>query len=111
MNRKTFYLATWLALTAAGVKAQVKYAYDRSGNVVGRSGGALTAPQIVGGPSSLIVGPQDLASFSVLLADSSGCTYQWRFNGTNLASQTSDSLVLANVSSNSEGPYSVVVSN
>jgi hypothetical protein len=38
-------------------------------------------------------------------------TYQWRFNGTNLAGATSTSLALTNVQFTSAGPYTIVASN
>jgi hypothetical protein len=41
----------------------------------------------------------------------SGLTYQWRFNGTNLAGATQTSLVLTNLQLSDSGLYSVEVSN
>jgi len=41
----------------------------------------------------------------------SGATYQWRFNGVDLASETARILVLTNIVADQEGRYSVVVSN
>jgi len=41
----------------------------------------------------------------------SGATYQWRFDGVDLAGQTSRSLNLTNIVARQEGRYSVVVSN
>jgi len=38
-------------------------------------------------------------------------TYQWKFNGTNLASAVGSALTLSNVTSNQSGVYSVTVSN
>ncbi len=71
----------------------------------------LAAPQILAQPQLQVVQPGELASFSVLVADTSGLTYQWLFNGANISAATSDTLLLSNVSTNNQGQYSVVLSN
>ena len=38
-------------------------------------------------------------------------SYQWQFNGTNLAGAESDTLTLTNVQSSQSGNYSVILSN
>jgi hypothetical protein len=43
--------------------------------------------------------------------DASGVTFQWKFNGIDIAGATGDSLILTNVSVAQEGLYSVVVTN
>jgi hypothetical protein len=55
--------------------------------------------------------PGASASFSVVLADTGGVSYQWYFVGTAIPGATSDALLLANVSSSNEGVYWVAVSN
>ena len=50
-------------------------------------------------------------SFSVAAAGTAPLTYQWKFNGANLASATNAALTLSNVTTNQAGTYSVVVSN
>jgi hypothetical protein len=107
-----------VALMLAGLLAAsplwgqaLQYTYDNSGNVTVRTAETAAAPQILAQPQNQVVRPGGLASFSVLLADPRGCAYQWQFNGTNLPRNTSDALLLANVSTNNQGPYAVVVAN
>src|SRR5207237_7040633 len=68
-------------------------------------------PQILGQPRDQIVIPGDLASFSVVVADTSGVSYQWFFNGNQINGATGDTLLLTQVDNSNEGPYWVVVSN
>ncbi len=88
-----------------------RFTSDLSGNLLSKASGGLLAPQIQTQPQSQIVEPGRLASFSVVVVDSQGVTYQWRFNGNPISGATSDSLVLTNVSAGNEGQYSVVVTN
>src|SRR4029077_11612599 len=53
----------------------------------------------------------ELASFFVVLADTRGVTYQWRFNGTNIPGATGEALLLQNVGAPNEGQYDVVLTN
>jgi hypothetical protein len=87
------------------------FSYDPSGSLIVRAPETLSPPQILGQPQNQIVQPSELASFSILLADATGCAYQWQFNGANLPGQTNDSLLILNVGTNNQGPYSVVVTN
>jgi len=97
---------------AASVEAQViDYSYDLSGNLFVVNALSAGTPTIIGQPQVQVAQPGDLASFSVVLADASGVGYQWLFNGTNLAGQGGDALVILHVSTNNQGLYSVVVSN
>lgn len=72
-------------------------------------------PQIVKQPESLRVhrtnGPATTASFSVEAIGVGPLTYQWRRNGTNLAAQTTSTLVLTDVRRLDAAEYSVRVSN
>jgi len=112
MNCKSLsFIALAVGLAFSAQAQLVKYTSDASGNVVQRTSGVSAAPQIVGQPQTQVVIPGDYGSFSVLLADSGGCGYQWRFAGTNLAGQTSDSLLVLNATTNNQGPYAVVVIN
>jgi alpha-tubulin suppressor-like RCC1 family protein len=61
-------------------------------------------------PQGLTAAGGDTVSFSVTVAGL-GLTYQWLFNGSNLAGQTSSTLTLTNLQLNQAGNYSVVVSN
>lgn len=87
------------------------YSYDLSGNLAAKTAGSITAPQILAQPQPQIVEPGNLASFSIAIADTTGVTYQWHFNGNPIVGATRDALVITNVSAANEGQYSVVVSN
>ncbi len=68
-------------------------------------------PVIETQPSNQTVEVGRTAKFSVTASGQLPLSYQWRFYGTNLADQTSASLVLTGVATNQAGPYSVVVTN
>src|SRR4051812_21446 len=89
----------------------LKYAYDASGNVVGRLVSGLFPPQIKGQPVKEVAAPGDIATFSVVAADARAVTFQWKFNGTDIPGAAGDSLLLTNVGAADEGLYSVVVTN
>jgi hypothetical protein len=74
-------------------------------------GGVILPPQIIGQPVNRNAAPGEIASFTVVVADASGVSFQWKFNGTNIPGATGDSLLLTNVSVVNAGQYSVVVSN
>lgn len=84
------------------------YTYDPSGNVI-TVGGAT--PQIVMPPVNQIGTPGGFVTFSVVIADARGATFQWKFNGANIPGATADSLVLNNLTAANEGQYSVAVTN
>ena len=88
-----------------------RYFYDLSGNLETRVAAKSAPLQIIGQPVSPVVAPGGIATFSVTLADASGVTFQWKFNGIDIAGATGDSLVLTTVSFAQEGIYSVVVTN
>ncbi len=101
-----------MMLLASGAQAQFSvYSYDSSGNPAIRTLSLVTPPQIIGQPVTQIADRGDIVTFSVVVADARGATFQWLFNGTNIAGATGDSLLLTNVSSLNLGQYSVVVSN
>ena len=87
------------------------FTFDPNGNLLTQSAENLAAPQILAQPQVQVVRPGELASFFVVAADTSGLTYQWRFNGTTLPAATADTLLLANVGATNEGQYSVVLVN
>ena len=69
-------------------------------------------PPVISPPlSNLVVYTGGNASFSVTPGGSSPFTYQWYFNGTNIAGATNSSLSLSNAQSTNAGSYNVVVSN
>ncbi len=71
----------------------------------------FTVPTIVSQPTSKTVVSGQPATFNVTAAGTRPFSYQWRFNGTNLAGATSSILALSNVQTNQAGDYRVVVTN
>ncbi len=51
------------------------------------------------------------ATFSVQASGATPLSYQWRFNGANIAGATASALGLANLSSSNAGNYSVLITN
>ena len=88
-----------------------QFVFDPTGNLLAEISETTALPKILAGPQNQIVIPGELASFSVVVADTRGVTYQWRFNGANLTGANSDALLLTRVSTNNEGLYSVVLAN
>ena len=88
-----------------------RFVFDAPGNLLVESSEIIAVPGILGQPQNQIVVPGNSASFSIVAADTRGLSYQWRFKGGDLPGQTSDSLLLTNVSSANEGVYSVFLSN
>jgi hypothetical protein len=71
-----------------------------------------TPPAITAQPQSIAVSEGASAGFSVGVSGSAPLSYQWYFNtNTPLASATNASLVMANVTTNDAGVYSVTVTN
>jgi len=89
----------------------LRYSYDASGNTVGRAQAEIAPPIILGQPVKQTVELGQIATFSVVVADASGVTFQWKFNGVDIPGATGDSLLLTNVSAANAGQYSVVVTN
>src|SRR5271167_94083 len=58
---------------------QTGYFYDSSGNLIIQAADAVIPPQITGQPVAQIADPGDLVSYSVVVADASGATFQWMF--------------------------------
>lgn len=71
---------------------------------------AVLPPLIVTQPESRTAYVGGSLTFSALVAGDS-LTYQWLFNGTNLAGATSSALVLTNISLNDAGSYTLLASN
>ncbi|MCX6926466.1 MAG: immunoglobulin domain-containing protein, partial [Verrucomicrobia bacterium] len=69
------------------------------------------APSIVTQPTSQSVLPGASATFTVSAAGTPPLSYQWLFNGTNIAGGNGTSLTLSNVQSIQAGNYSVRVTN
>lgn len=68
-------------------------------------------PVITTPPANQLVFVGQLTSFNVAVRGASPLSYQWTFNGTNLAGQTNVSLNLPSVSSNDAGSYAMIISN
>jgi hypothetical protein len=104
----------WLILTPAlcsqGQDSQ--FTFDPNGNLATESAAIVAPPQILSHPQPQVVGPGELASFFVVVADARSLTYEWRFNNTNtLGGATTDVLLLQNVGATNEGEYRVVLTN
>jgi hypothetical protein len=70
-----------------------------------------SAPVITSHPQSQSVPLDSTVTFTVGAFGSQPLSYQWSFNGTNLANATNSSLVLSTVSFANEGTYRVAVTN
>lgn len=71
----------------------------------------VTPPVIFSPPANQTVVVGETASFAIVAGGTLPLTYQWSFNGTNLAGETGSSLLLTNVQFANAGTYSVGVSN
>ena len=69
------------------------------------------APTIVVQPTNQTVLVGGTVSFSVVAEGTEPLSYQWSFNGTNLADATDAALVLTNVQLSDAGDYAVLVTN
>ena len=87
------------------------YSYDPSGNLTGQTADHRASPQIISQPMPQVVQPGDFATFSVVLSNPAGVTFQWAFNGTDIAGETGDSLLLPAVTAANTGQYSVTATN
>ncbi len=88
-----------------------QFDFDANGNLQAQSAESILPPQIVTPPRLQVISPGELASFTVVVRDTRGLTYQWRFNGTNILNATNDALLLTNVSVADQGSYSVLLVN
>jgi pectate lyase/pectin methylesterase-like acyl-CoA thioesterase len=71
----------------------------------------ITPPSIVTPPASQTVNAGATATFTVVASGTQPLTYQWRKNGANIPSATTDTLTFNNVQAADAAAYSVVVSN
>ncbi len=70
-----------------------------------------TPPAITKQPGSLTVTAGQSATFAVTATGTAPLSYQWRFNGTNIAGATNNTYTVANAQSANVGSYTVGVSN
>jgi hypothetical protein len=68
-------------------------------------------PDIWAQPQSVVTSAYSSVEFSVGVSGTAPLSFQWQFNGTNLPGATSSRLTITNVTQDSLGSYSVVVSN
>src|SRR5262245_20987066 len=59
------------------------FLFDPNGNLDSQFPASLAVPQILAQPQPQVVKPGELASF-VVVADTRGLAYQWRFNGASI---------------------------
>ncbi|MGH8023018.1 MAG: hypothetical protein ACRED1_05530 [Limisphaerales bacterium] len=71
----------------------------------------ITAPGIAQQPQSQTLPAGATVTFLVFPAGANALSYQWRFNGANIAGAASSSYTLANITSGLAGNYSVLLSN
>lgn len=71
----------------------------------------LSAPRITSQPESTAGAPGGTVAFSVEVIGTEPLTYQWRFNGANLANATDRTLLIENLQPEQAGLYSVAVAN
>jgi hypothetical protein len=88
-----------------------QFFFDGAGNFTVQTAVSTGTPQILGQPQMQVVIPGELASFSVVVADTSGISYQWYFGASPVSGATSDSLLITNVGTGNQGFYWVSVSN
>src|SRR5579862_566264 len=103
--------AAFLAFFRIADAQQAQFDFDADGNLVTQTAESGAPPQIIAQPQQQVVVPGELASFCVVVADPTGLTYQWRFNGVDISGATGDILLLTGVTTNDEGSYSVVLVN
>jgi hypothetical protein len=87
------------------------YFSDACGDLLSVAPAVSAAPQIVRQPVDQLVSAGDFASFSAVVSVTSGVTFQWAFNGAEIAGATGDTLLLPAVSAANVGQYTVTVTN
>jgi hypothetical protein len=88
-----------------------QFYFDVGGNLLAQSSATTALPQILGQPQMQVVVPGELASFAVVVAATSGVSYQWYFTSSPILGATSDTLLITNVSTANQGFYWVAISN
>jgi hypothetical protein len=101
-----FYYPTGIA---AGTSGNL-YVADTNNQTI-RSTQAQAGPTIQSQPQSQTVTVGANVSFSVTATGAPAPTYQWSYNGSQMAGQTSFTLTLNNVQTANAGSYTVLVHN
>src|SRR4051812_9090315 len=58
-----------------------RFLFDAHGNLSAQTPDFIALPQITGQPQNQVVATNELAAFSVVVADPRLLSYQWQFNG------------------------------
>ncbi|MDB6029218.1 MAG: hypothetical protein JWM68_5441 [Verrucomicrobiales bacterium] len=69
------------------------------------------APVIIRAPTNQTITAGATANFNVAAMGMPLLSYQWRFNGSNLTGETTNSLIFSNIQSINAGNYTVVITN
>jgi len=86
------------------------YVADASNNEI-RKGAFSGAPQIATQPTAKFVVVGGSATFTVAATGSSGLTYQWKFNGSDISGATSSSYTISSVQASDAGSYTVTITD
>jgi hypothetical protein len=98
-------------LATSGLAQDSQFLFDAEGNLVVRATIGTGPPLILQQPQNQVLAPGDAGSFSVVVADARGLSFQWQFNGADLSGATGGALLVQNVSPTNEGTYRVVLTN
>ena len=85
------------------------YVADKFNSTVRK--GTSVSPVIATPPQNLTVAPGNTAAFSVRASGATALSYQWQFNGVNIAGATGSTLAVANAQAANAGGYTVLVTN
>jgi hypothetical protein len=72
---------------------------------------SINTPDIAVQPASLSVDDNTVATFSVFATGAAPLSYQWQFDGTNIANATSSTYTISSVDPANAGAYTVIVRN
>jgi hypothetical protein len=111
LKRAAWWAISTLLFTMSAYCQPSQFLFDANGNLTAQLAGSVFPPQIIGQPQNQVVATNESAAFSVVVADPRSMTFQWRLNNSNLGGATNAALLLANVSTNNEGQYRVVLTN
>jgi hypothetical protein len=116
---------TWFKIASAQNLAAGTSGYVQLANGTGASGKVVISdavkfvfvppppspPAIGTQPQNLTVNQGNSAMFTVVASGTAPLSYQWRFNGANIAGATASSYTRNNAQTNDAGNYSVVITN
>jgi hypothetical protein len=105
-----FHLCLSVGITWNGDGYGEYFTWDSPGTIMATLA-ATNSPAITMQPQGQIVTAYTNTEFSVSVIGTPPLSYQWSFNGTNIAGATSSSLAISNVTRSDLGSYAVVVSS